>query len=125
MENISVSIRIKPLDLSSNEDINTNFEINNNSLINIKTSEKLVFDNIITEETTNKQIFDEIVQPNILELVTKGINATIFSYGQTSTGKTHTMIGYPNEPGIIPMTIDSLFSRLDLNDSSVEIKVRL
>lgn len=32
------------------------------------------------------------------------------SYGQTASGKTHTMMGSQDEPGIIPLAIDELFS---------------
>lgn len=38
-----------------------------------------------------------------------GINGTIFAYGQTSSGKTHTMIGTPEEPGIIPLAVNDIF----------------
>lgn len=30
-------------------------------------------------------------------------------YGQTASGKTHTMIGNDEEPGIIPLAISELF----------------
>lgn len=35
---------------------------------------------------------------------------TIFAYGQTSSGKTHTMRGGEDGPGIIPLCIDEIFS---------------
>ena len=43
--------------------------------------------------------------PGILQ----GINGTIFAYGVTSSGKTHTMIGTEEDPGIAPSIIDELF----------------
>eukprot|EP00955_Chlamydomonas_euryale_P081500 363588-Chlamydomonas_euryale.AAC.9 len=39
----------------------------------------------------------------------QGINATIFAYGVTSSGKTHTMTGVHGEPGIVPRAISGLF----------------
>ena len=39
-----------------------------------------------------------------------GFNTTIFAYGQTSSGKTHTMMGNKEDPGIIPLAMDQLFS---------------
>jgi hypothetical protein len=33
----------------------------------------------------------------------EGVNGTIFAYGQTSSGKTHTMSGTADEPGVIPL----------------------
>jgi Kinesin motor domain len=37
------------------------------------------------------------------------ITGTVFAYGQTSSGKTHTMKGSDTEPGIIPLAIQDLF----------------
>jgi len=34
---------------------------------------------------------------------------TVFAYGQTSSGKTHTMRGSVDEPGIIPLAVHDLF----------------
>lgn len=40
----------------------------------------------------------------------KGINVTVFAYGQTSSGKTYTMRGYDKkEPGLIPLSITKVF----------------
>ena len=38
-----------------------------------------------------------------------GYNSTIFTYGQTSSGKTHTLIGIPEDPGITPLAIHDTF----------------
>jgi hypothetical protein len=40
----------------------------------------------------------------------EGYNALIFAYGQTASGKTHTLSGSPAEPGIIPLSIRDLFA---------------
>jgi hypothetical protein len=34
---------------------------------------------------------------------------TVFAYGQTSSGKTHTMAGSGTEPGIIPLAVQEIF----------------
>ena len=38
---------------------------------------------------------------------------TIFAYGQTSSGKTHTMMGTDGDIGIIPMAIDEIFDFIE------------
>jgi len=44
-----------------------------------------------------------------------GINQTVFAYGQTSSGKTHTMKGYASSKGardqlgIIPLSVMEIF----------------
>lgn len=40
--------------------------------------------------------------PRALNVVFPNKTVTIFAYGVTSSGKTHTMQGSPTEPGIIP-----------------------
>ncbi|XP_057966140.1 kinesin-like protein KIN-7D, mitochondrial isoform X2 [Malania oleifera] len=40
----------------------------------------------------------------------EGVNGTVFAYGVTSSGKTHTMHGDQNSPGIIPLAIKDVFS---------------
>ncbi|KAF2925733.1 hypothetical protein DAI22_06g073800 [Oryza sativa Japonica Group] len=40
----------------------------------------------------------------------KGINGTIFAYGVTSSGKTHTMHGDQISPGVIPLAVKDIFN---------------
>ncbi|CAL5384887.1 unnamed protein product [Camellia sinensis] len=39
----------------------------------------------------------------------QGINGTVFAYGVTSSGKTHTMHGEQKSPGIIPLAVKDVF----------------
>ncbi|XP_030576763.1 kinesin-like protein KIF13B isoform X2 [Archocentrus centrarchus] len=42
-----------------------------------------------------------------------GYNACIFAYGQTGSGKSYTMMGSPEQPGLIPRLCSSLFIRTE------------
>lgn len=55
------------------------------------------------------QVFDHVGRPTI-EPVTQGISGTLFAYGVTSSGKTHTMMGTAADPGLVPRAIQELFS---------------
>lgn len=60
----------------------------------------------------------------LLDGVTKGRNATVFAYGATGAGKTHTMLGTPEAPGIMISTITELFSRVhDFNDHNGTVRI--
>jgi centromeric protein E len=51
----------------------------------------------------------------------EGINQTVFAYGQTSSGKTHTMKGYPSNKeitGLIPLSVQQIFNHIDQNSQS-------
>ena len=39
----------------------------------------------------------------------QGYNATVFAYGPTGTGKTYTMLGTNDVPGISALTITDIF----------------
>jgi hypothetical protein len=48
----------------------------------------------------------------------EGYHTCIFAYGQTGSGKSYTMMGTPDQPGIIPRTCEDLFQRIDSSTSS-------
>lgn len=52
----------------------------------------------------------------IVDNVLEGYNGTIFAYGQTGTGKTHTMSGLEtpeNERGIMPRAFAAIFKSIE------------
>lgn len=53
-------------------------------------------------------MFDNTVKP-IVDAAVNGFNGTVFTYGQTNTGKTYTMMGTPEEPGMISLAIKYMF----------------
>ena len=57
-------------------------------------------------------MYDEAVRP-IIDQFLDGYNGTVFAYGQTSTGKTHTMFGPKIDDielqGIIPRMLRTIF----------------
>lgn len=48
----------------------------------------------------------------------EGYHTCIFAYGQTGSGKSYTMMGTPEQPGLIPRTCQDLFERIESNESS-------
>jgi kinesin family protein 18/19 len=38
---------------------------------------------------------------------------TVFAYGATGAGKTHTMLGSPDEPGVMYRTMKELYKRME------------
>ncbi|CAG8512119.1 10400_t:CDS:10 [Paraglomus occultum] len=72
--------------------------------------------------TTQTELFNNDVYP-LLDHVLKGLNATIFAYGVTGSGKTHTMQGNQEHPGIIPRTLRRLFEIKNTSINRIDIKV--
>ena len=46
---------------------------------------------------------------NLCGAVLDGFNSTVFAYGATGAGKTHTMLGSADKPGIMFQTMKELF----------------
>lgn len=55
-------------------------------------TKKFTFDRAFGPESKQADVYQVVVAPLINEVVA-GYNCTVFAYGQTGTGKTHTMIG--------------------------------
>lgn len=70
------------------------------------------FDRVCGETTSQEQMY-ELVAAKTIENTFKGFNGTILAYGQTGAGKTHTMFGGSDAPGIIPRIGHDIFSRID------------
>jgi len=74
-----------------------------------------VFDRVFGESDSTEHIYNELIAP-VIHKAMEGINGTIFAYGQTSSGKTYTMLGSGdrNCQGIIPMCIDHIYSEIEM-----------
>ncbi|THU97730.1 kinesin-domain-containing protein [Dendrothele bispora CBS 962.96] len=66
------------------------------------------FSSCYDQNSSQEEIFVNDVQP-MIDIVYSGVTVTIFAYGVTSSGKTHTMQGTKAEPGVIPRAVRSLF----------------
>ncbi|KAI0433919.1 kinesin motor domain-containing protein [Xylaria sp. FL1042] len=75
------------------------------------------FDRIFDDNTTQTEVY-EATTKGLLDSVLDGYNATVFAYGATGCGKTHTITGTTQMPGIIFLTMQELFEKI--NDCSDE-----
>jgi kinesin family protein 5 len=59
----------------------------------------------------------------MVDAVFEGINGTMFAYGQTASGKTHTCLGPSlddeEQRGVIPRIIDEIFQKIAESPSEV------
>lgn len=65
----------------------------------------------------------------IIESVLEGFNGTVLAYGQTSSGKTHTMVGPdiedPHLQGIIPRMVKTVFEKIENASEDIEFTVKI
>ncbi|XP_023636289.1 kinesin-like protein KIN-10B isoform X2 [Capsella rubella] len=67
-----------------------------------------------------KQIFDKEVSP-LIPGIFHGFNATVLAYGATGSGKTFTMQGFDELPGLMPLTMSTILSLCEKTGSKAEI----
>ncbi len=82
------------------------------------------FDYSFDEDATQQVIYEDSVS-HLLENILDGYNCTIFAYGATGAGKTYTMFGNENNPGIIPLSLDNLFCEVEKLRGSKIITVKM
>ncbi|CCH44210.1 Kinesin-like protein [Wickerhamomyces ciferrii] len=73
---------------------------------------RFVFDKLFDEGAAQEEVYYNTTRP-LLDSVLDGFNGTIFAYGATGCGKTHTISGTMDSPGIIFLTMKELFERID------------
>ncbi|KAG8376896.1 hypothetical protein BUALT_Bualt09G0111800 [Buddleja alternifolia] len=72
------------------------------------------------DDNNVSRIFEREVRP-LIPGVFQGYNATVFAYGATGSGKTYTMQGSDELPGLMPLAISSILSMCKYTGSSVVI----
>ncbi|XP_051761242.1 kinesin heavy chain [Ctenopharyngodon idella] len=86
-----------------------------------------IFDRVLPPNTTQEQVYDACAK-QIVKDVLGGYNGTIFAYGQTSSGKTHTMEGQLHNPqlmGIIPRIAQDIFDHIYSMDENLEFHIKV
>ncbi|KAG9016708.1 hypothetical protein FRB90_002430 [Tulasnella sp. 427] len=73
------------------------------------------YQSVFGPDASQEDIWDKDVQ-ELLDHVWEGLTVTIFAYGVTSSGKTHTIQGTKADPGIIPRVVDFLFQNCTVKD---------
>lgn len=81
------------------------------------------FDYIFKDDSTQTDIFDKIGKPHVDKFVS-GYNGCIMAYGVTGSGKTHTLFGTEEQPGMIPRCATYLFEVLQTLPSTSTYSVR-
>lgn len=82
------------------------------------------FDRIFDENISQGDVYEATTR-SLLDSVLDGYNATVFAYGATGCGKTHTITGTAQQPGIIFMTMQELFERIGETTSDKVTEISL
>ncbi|XP_047960208.1 kinesin-like protein KIN-7K, chloroplastic [Salvia hispanica] len=111
-ENVTVTVRFRPL---SPREIRQGEEIawyaDGETIVRNEHNPSIAYayDRVFGPTTTTRHVYDVAAQ-HVVNGAMEGINGTMFAYGVTSSGKTHTMHGDQRSPGIIPLAVKDAFS---------------
>ncbi|KAL3670400.1 hypothetical protein V7S43_004719 [Phytophthora oleae] len=123
-ESVRVCVRIRPLSTKEVQDGRTyivhanpvqgEISLSNPEADAREPPKKFTFDAAIPPESSQQDVYAQAAT-DIVESVVNGFNGTVFAYGQTGAGKSHTMEGYSEPPeakGIIPNSFTHIFDRI-------------
>nr|XP_019607867.1 PREDICTED: kinesin-like protein KIF18B [Rhinolophus sinicus]XP_019607868.1 PREDICTED: kinesin-like protein KIF18B [Rhinolophus sinicus] len=81
-----------------------------------------VFDRVFGEAASQQDVFQHTTH-SILDSFLQGYNCSVFAYGATGAGKTHTMLGREADPGIMYLTTMELYRRLEACQEEKQFEV--
>ncbi|KAG4916033.1 hypothetical protein JHK87_053590 [Glycine soja] len=131
-ENVTVTVRFRPLnprEIRQGEEIAWYADGETILRNEYNPSIAYAYDRVFGPTTTTRQVYDVAAQ-HVVSGSMEGINGTVFAYGVTSSGKTHTMHGDQRSPGIIPLAVKDAFSIIQevvndlLNPAGQNLRIR-
>ena len=69
---------------------------------------RYTFDRAFGKIATNRDVYNATAK-SLIEGVLSGHNGTVFAYGATGSGKTYTMVGEPDDPGMMLLSLVDIF----------------
>lgn len=80
---------------------------------------RFAFDRVFDETASQVEVFENTTKA-IIDGVLNGINCSVFAYGSTGAGKTYTMLGNLENPGVMFLTMMELYRRIEeLKDEKI------
>jgi len=134
-ESFSVICRVRPMSKKEIEfnkvndlkDGNGNIVTTASQSVSIKYGEKddsqkiFTFDAVYDYLATNEKIYEEQIKPNIMQGFAHFKGSAFILYGQTGTGRNHTLIGTKDDLGILNRTCKFLLEQSSLKFVEMEL----
>ena len=112
-----VVVRARPMLPHEHEEGADGMDISGNAITlrshdSVTNAQVFQFDRVFDASSAQDEVYQGAAQPAVASVV-EGFNASIIAYGQTGTGKTYTMEGTAEAPGIIPRAIGDIFAHVE------------
>ncbi|XP_077530584.1 uncharacterized protein LOC144142759 isoform X2 [Haemaphysalis longicornis] len=81
-------------------------------LVRPNKNQTFMFDKVFDESKDNMYIYEHTTK-DMLKTLLDGCNCSVLAYGATGAGKTFTMLGSEECPGVVSLTVSELYRRVD------------
>ena len=118
-------VRIDQNEISIYDPIDVGFQNQNKQMLDVlhrSREQKFAYDHIFTSEP-HATVYEHTTS-KLIEVLFAGYNGCVFAYGATGTGKTFSMLGGGQTPGLIRLAIKDIFDRMaNLDQETATISV--
>lgn len=117
---ITVSVRPNPYSVNAGKPPVWELDVVGNSIANALDLSSFAFDHVFPADksTINYTVYQKSCAHIVHKFLYEGFNGTVFAYGMTGSGKTHSMRGDAKDPGFVTLAIDDIFQMLESNAAS-------
>ena len=70
------------------------------------------FSNVFGTKSSQEDVYKDVARPIVSSLLMQDCHGLIFTFGVTNSGKTHTIHGSDEEPGILPRALQDIFNSI-------------
>ncbi|XP_071893051.1 centromere-associated protein E isoform X4 [Anas platyrhynchos] len=108
---VTVCVRLRPLlarESALGDEAAPHWRSEGNTVSEVSGARAFSYDRVFHSSDNTQQLYEGVAVP-IIQSAVQGYNGTIFAYGQTSSGKTYTMMGNEDCVGVIPKAIQHVF----------------
>ncbi|KAG8297617.1 hypothetical protein J6590_031660 [Homalodisca vitripennis] len=83
---------------------------------------QFIFDRVFSGEANNMDVYAGTTE-GIISNILEGYNCSVFVYGATGAGKTHTMLGNKENPGITFLTMTELYKQVEQLKATKDVEI--
>ncbi|KAI5056588.1 hypothetical protein GOP47_0028406 [Adiantum capillus-veneris] len=112
---LQVALRCRPLTPAEKSKYKELIRIENDKVVVVSDADgsrhrekRFSFDYALGPEVKNQDVYNRAVA-SMIKGVSHGLNATVFAYGATGSGKTYTMAGTAEDPGLMVLSLQDIF----------------
>lgn len=112
---LQVALRCRPLTPAERSKYREVIRIEDDKVVVVSDAEgsrnrekRYTFDYALGPEFKNQDVYNRAVA-SMIKGVAHGLNATVFAYGATGSGKTYTMAGTAEDPGLMVLSLQEIF----------------